>query len=392
VYPALSVAEALVASEAPGALQLTYVGSERGMEAGLVRKESKLPYRAVPAAALRGRNPLALARNAGVLAHGVWAARRLIGRERPDAILGTGGYVCVPVFMAARLMGVPTLIYLPDIVPGLAVRMLARIATMVACSVEDSLARLGAGPGAARFIVTGYPVRSELGKLDGARCRAAFGLRDDLPTLLVTGGSRGARSINQAITALLPQLLALAQIIHVCGREGDEQFLSAAAAALPAELRERYRLYPYLHSDLAAPRVADGQDTGSGTDDPQPSLSMAQALCAADLAVCRSGASTLGELPAAGLPAVLVPYPFVHQDENADYLARHGAAVKVRDADMLGEGQPEHGPLFRHLSHLLGDARARDAMAGRMRSLARPDAAQGLADALLALAARRHAV
>jgi len=115
---------------------------------------------------------------------------------------------------------------------------------------------------------------------------------------------------------------------------------------------------------------------------------MAAAFGAAALAICRSGASTLAELPAAGLPAVLVPYPYVHQDENADYLVRRGAAVKVGDAAMLGPGLPADGPLFTQVIRLLDNKYERQHMAEQSRALARPDAARHLAEALLGLAAR----
>jgi len=392
------------------------------MEAGLVRRESKLPFLAVPAAALRGRGPLAMARNGATLVRGTLAAMRLIRRERPAAILGTGGYVCVPVFLAARALGVPTAIYLPDVVPGLAVRFLARLATVVACSVEDSLPYFGIAIDDLRLeavqqpienrkskienrkskiVVTGYPVRSELFDQDRAACRAAFGLSPELPLILVTGGSRGARSINRAIEALLPKLLEIAQVIHVCGREGDEVFLRAAAAELPAALKSRYYLYSYLHSREARGLRLEAREPNSATLVPSEALpqaprqsrvpSMTEAFGAADLVICRSGASTLGELPAAGLPAVLVPYPYVHQDENADYLVRHGAAVKVADDAMLGAGAAEHGPLFTHVRQLVIDTQERNTMAARCRALARPDAARRLAGVLLGLAARSNA-
>ena len=112
---------------------------------------------------------------------------------------------------------------------------------------------------------------------------------------------------------------------------------------------------------------------------------MVRAFGAADLVLCRSGASTLGELPAAGLPAVLVPYPYVHQEENADYLVRRGAALKVRDARMLGEGRPEAGPLFQNLLRLIEDPRERARMSECSKALAQPEAAERLADLLLAL-------
>jgi UDP-N-acetylglucosamine--N-acetylmuramyl-(pentapeptide) pyrophosphoryl-undecaprenol N-acetylglucosamine transferase len=292
------------------------------MERGLVERESDLPFRAIATAAVRGRNPLALVGSGAILAQGVVQARALIRRERPVAILGTGGYVCVPLFVAARQMGVPSLVYLPDIVPGLAVKLLARLATGVACSFEPSLHYLPQG----KTVVTGYPVRPELFTTDRAACRAAFGVVDALPVVVVYGGSRGARSINRAIEALLPDLLALTHVIHVCGREGDETWLRAAAERLPGDVRGRYHLFPYLHGG------ARDQETKLQSNIP----SMVQAFGAADLAIARSGASTLAELPAAKLPAVLVPYPYVHQDENADYLVARGAAAKVADGAMLG--------------------------------------------------------
>jgi UDP-N-acetylglucosamine--N-acetylmuramyl-(pentapeptide) pyrophosphoryl-undecaprenol N-acetylglucosamine transferase len=295
------------------------------------------------------------------------AALRLIGELRPRAILGTGGYVCVPLFLAARARGVPTMVYLPDVVPGLAVRFLSRIATLTAVNVEDALPYLGLSPDHGRAFVAGYPVRSELFALDKGACRWAFGLGDDLPVLLVYGGSRGARSLNRALEALLPHLLERSAIIHVCGREGDVSWLQAAAEQLPERLRMRYKVYEYL---------ASGEQ------------SMVAAFGAADLAICRSGASTLAELPAAGLPAVLVPYPYVHQDENADYLVRRGAAVKVADDEMLGSGSPKEGALFRAVVRLFDDKHELQDMAERSRALARPDAARSLAEALLRLAAR----
>jgi UDP-N-acetylglucosamine--N-acetylmuramyl-(pentapeptide) pyrophosphoryl-undecaprenol N-acetylglucosamine transferase len=376
------------------------------MEREIVATESDLPYHALPAAALRGRAPWTAARNLATLARGIRTALRLIAAERPGAILGTGGYVCVPLFLAARVARVPTMIYLPDVVPGLAVRFLARLSTAVAGNVADSAVYLGLRVDDLRqryvqldrgvvqsaivfsqravkrkLFVVGYPVRPELVGQDRPTCRAAFGLALDVPVLLVYGGSRGARSINQVVAELLGKLLELAQVIHVCGREGDEQFLRDAADRLPAAQRERYRLYPYLHG---------GQEPSNGPPGSRlPNPSMVQAFGAADLALCRSGASTLAELPAAGLPAVLVPYPYVHQDENADYLVRYGAVVKVHDTEMRGDGRPEDGPLFRQVRHLLTDERERNAMAERSRALAQPDAAHRLAALLLDLAARR---
>jgi UDP-N-acetylglucosamine--N-acetylmuramyl-(pentapeptide) pyrophosphoryl-undecaprenol N-acetylglucosamine transferase len=384
---------------------VVYIGSEDGMEAVLVAEESDLPFRSIPTAALRGRSPLALAHNAGTLARGTRTARRLIAVERPLAILGTGGYVCVPLFLAAWAARVPTAIYLPDVVPGLAVRFLARLATVVACNVEDSIdyfrfqisdfrlreRQLKIKNRKSKIVVTGYPVRRELFEQNRATSHAAFGLDEQPPVLLVYGGSRGARSINRAIMALLPYLLPIAQVLHICGREGDETWLREAAARLPGELHARYRLYPYLYSSQQS--AVNSQQSGISRQWPTTDWrlpTMVQAFGAADLALCRSGASTLGELPAAGLPAVLVPYPYVHQDENADYLVRRGAALKVRDDEMLGDGRPDTSPLYRNLLRLIEDPNERATMSERSMALAQPDAAQRLANLLLALATSKR--
>jgi UDP-N-acetylglucosamine--N-acetylmuramyl-(pentapeptide) pyrophosphoryl-undecaprenol N-acetylglucosamine transferase len=311
---------------------------------------------------MRGRNPLAMARNAVVLGKGVLAARRLIRAERPAAILGTGGYVCVPLFVAAALEKVPTLLYLPDIVPGWAGRVLARLATRIAITFDDSKRYLPAH----KVIVTGYPVRSAVFGQDKAACREVFGLSADLPVVLVYGGSRGARSINRAIAALLPHLVQWAQVLHVCGREGDEEWLGAARDRLEPALAQRYHLFPYLHAaDLR---------------------SMTTAFGAADLAVCRAGASILAELPAAGIGALLIPLTAVKQEHNAQALASRGAAISIPDEAMLGGGDPTGGQLWIELKRLLTDPSARQALATNSASLAQPNAATRLAAEWLTLA------
>jgi UDP-N-acetylglucosamine--N-acetylmuramyl-(pentapeptide) pyrophosphoryl-undecaprenol N-acetylglucosamine transferase len=347
------------------------------MEQGLVARESNLPFQAIHAAAVRGRGPKELARNSVLIARGIWEARALIQRERPAAVLGTGGYVCFPLLAAARMLGVPTMIYSPDIVPGLAVKSLGRIATRVACSFEPSLRYLPRD----KTVVTGYPVRPDLFTLNKAACRQVFGLTTDLPVLLVYGGSRGARNLNRAVEALLPDLLELGQIIHVCGREGDETWLRAAVERVSPELQGRYHLFPYLHSGQGTKpedKVSDGTTARS-------TPTMVEAFGAADLAVARAGASTLAELPAAQLPAVLVPLVVVKQDENANYLVERGAAVSVPDDAMLGTDLPAEGPLFREVRRLLLDVPLREQMARRSAALARPNAANDIADQLLLL-------
>jgi len=252
--------------------------------------------------------------------------------------------------VAAALERVPTLLYLPDIVPGWAGRVLARLATRIAVTFDDSKRYLPAH----KVVETGYPVRGELFNQNKALCRAIFGLNDRLPVLLVYGGSRGARSINQAVAALLSDLLELAQVVHVCGRNGDEAWLREAQAKLSPELASRYHLYPYLHADAER--------------------SMSTAFGAADFALSRAGASTMAELPAAGI------------GYNAAALADRGAAISIPDEAMLGSGEPTQGRLWRELSAVLSNPLRLQTMAQRSASLAQPDAGARLASEWLALA------
>jgi UDP-N-acetylglucosamine--N-acetylmuramyl-(pentapeptide) pyrophosphoryl-undecaprenol N-acetylglucosamine transferase len=337
------------------------------MEGDMVRRESTLPFYPIDAAAVRGRGPKALFANIFRLFRGVGQAIRLIRRERPAAIFGTGGYVCVPVFVAAWLLGVPRAIYLPDVVPGLAVRFLARISSLVVATIPDAapylrmqaVASTSFRAGPRQLVVAGYPVRPALQTASRTAARALFGITDETPVVLVYGGSRGARSLNYAIRDALNVLLPQMHIIHVCGREGDEAALNHAATQLSPDLHERYQIYPYL--------AADGP------------LTMTAAFAAADLTVCRSGASVLGELPSAGLPAILVPYPYVHQDENADYLVRHGAASKIADARV---GQD----LAAALRLLIANPDQRATMRRNMQALAQPQAAHTIAGLLQTIA------
>ncbi len=337
MYPALAVAAALQRQKPDS--RIVWIGTGEGMEADLVPRAG-LTFESIAASGLRGRNPLAAVRSAVRLGRGFWQSRRLLRRLRPDVLFVTGGYVCVPVTLAARQMGIPVVIYLPDIEPGLAIKFLARFASRVAVTTPEAQTFFRPG----LTVVTGYPVRPELetppSEAVRAEARRRLGLTGDLPVLLVFGGSRGARSINRALTAHLEPLLEVCQIVHVTGRL-DEAWVLERRANLPADRQARYRVSAYLHDEMPL------------------------ALQAADLVVSRAGASTLGEFPAVGLPAVLVPYPYAgaHQARNADYLAKHGAAVVIQDnllAQKLGETVLE---LLKHPEKLSAMRRASQKLA-----------------------------
>jgi UDP-N-acetylglucosamine--N-acetylmuramyl-(pentapeptide) pyrophosphoryl-undecaprenol N-acetylglucosamine transferase len=333
------------------------------MEADLVKRVG-VPFRAISAGQVAGMGPRALAVNIGKLSRGFFQARQILREFRPDVLFFTGGYIGVPVALAARLplsgMKRPkNLLYVPDIEPGLALKTLVRFADRIAVTTPESQVYFPQHPA---VTVTGYPYRRELRQWTREKGRQALNLASDLPVLLVTGGSRGARPLNRFLLQALPQLLARAQVVHVSGQL-DWPEVSAAREQLAAregmtpELAARYQAYPYLHEEMGA------------------------ALAAADLAVTRAGASTLGELPLFGLPAVLVPYPYAwrYQKVNAAYLAERGAAV------MLPEDRVE-GELLGLLLGLLDNRERLQSMRAAMSALARPAAAAEIASLLYSLA------
>ncbi len=344
MYPAL----AIVAALGPSA-DVLWVGGEGGMEASLVSR-SGIAFESIPAAGVHGVGPRALPGNLWRLARGIPAAGAIVRWFKPDALLLTGGFVGVPVALAARR--IPRIVYVPDIEPGQALRWLSRSARAVAVTAEESRRFY---PRRANVIVSGYPTRPGLADLDRNEARRRLGLVPGKPVLLIFGGSRGARSINRAVWHHLDELLAQAQVVHITG-DRDWPELKPATASLPAELAAGYHAYAYLHEE------------------------MAWALAAADLAVSRSGASVLGEFPIVGLPAVLVPYPHAwrYQKVNAAYLVSHGAAVNLPDEAI-------ESTLPSTTLGLLTDAERLAAMRTAARRLARPAAASTIAAEILRL-------
>lgn len=328
------------------------------MEADLVKREG-VPFATIPAAGVHGVSWRALPGNLAQLVQGFQAARRILSQFRPEVLFFTGGYLAVPMALAARLplKALPRpqqLVYVPDIEPGLALKVLFRFADVVAVSVEETKKFL---PSRKQVAVTGYPVRASLQKIDRNEACRSFGLNPELPVFLVLGGSKGARSINRALQSVLPQILTEMQVIHISGQL-DWQEVDHNRQGLAPELLERYRSFPYLHEQMSA------------------------ALSAADLALTRAGASSLGELPRFGLPAILVPYPYAwrYQMVNAQYLVNADAAVMLKDADLPGR-------LLPLVTDLISDPARRQEMSRRMQELAQPGAARAIADTLLDLEA-----
>ena len=360
IYPALAVVDRLLEPKPGGtvlptlkASDILWVGSKGGLEEDLV-EHAGLSFLELAGGGLRGKKVSEKAYHSAQIVASVRMARKILARFDPDVVFATGGYACVAVTMAARVQRVPVVIYLPDIVPGLAIRFLSRFAEKVAVTSEESYQHLRQD----KVVVTGYPVRGEIYALDKLQARQHLGLAPGEKTVLVFGGSRGARSINQALVAGLRELLPRCQVLHVSGRL-DAEWVAGAARSLPEPLKHRYHHYEFLHE-------------------------MPQALAAADLAVARSGAATLGEFPAAGLPAVLIPYPYSgqHQEPNAKYMVRNGAAEILADAQLAQKLVPT-------ILRLLDSDEVLADMKASAQALDRPDAAEAIAEELW-IAARHH--
>jgi len=289
-----------------------------------------------------------LPRNIVTIGRGILAALGILNNFKPDVMFFTGGYVAVPMALAGR--SIPSLLYVPDIEPGMALKSLAASADVIAVTTEQSQQFFNK-----RVYETGYPLRPELTLWDRQTAHQHLNISGKLPVLLVFGGSKGARSINVAVLNNLYALLKKFEIIHLSG-ETDWQIINNAREQLPAEFADHYHAMPYLHE-------------------------MGAALASADLVLSRAGASCLGEYPLFGLPAVLVPYPHAwrYQKVNADYLTRRGAAIALEDQRLKDE-------LLVTLNVLLENPNKLKAMRAAMFELSHPRAAEKIATALIELA------
>lgn len=330
LFPGLAVAEALVER---GEGEAVFVGGTQGIEARAV-PAAGFPFHAVDIRGVRGRGWRGWLGLGWRLPAAVARCMRLLRELQPDVAVGLGGYASFPAVLAARILGIPVVLLEQNARPGLANRVLARFADRVCTALP------GASAGFPRHKVrlTGNPVRP-LRRSGAAERGEGF-------TLLVFGGSQGARRINDAVTEAAPELARRVpglRIVHQTGR---------ADAARVRQSYERRGVRAEVHEFI---------------DD------MAKAYAEADLVVCRAGAGTVAELAAVGRPAILVPYPHAvddHQTANAEVLRRAGAAIVVPDADLT----PER--LVQLVSELCADPQRRARMEEAAHSAAVPDAAQ----------------
>jgi UDP-N-acetylglucosamine--N-acetylmuramyl-(pentapeptide) pyrophosphoryl-undecaprenol N-acetylglucosamine transferase len=347
LYPGIAVARELLARRA-GA-RVSFAGTARGIEARVLPREG-FALDLIRSGGLKGKSIADLVRGAWLVPASLWGAWRLVTRRRPHLVIGVGGYSSGPVVLAAALRGIPTMVLEQNAVPGLTNRLLARFARAAAVTFDSTRTYFGA-----KAFLSGNPVRPEFFEPAGPSTEAGADDESSIARLLVFGGSQGAHAINVAMVAAAAELAVdpRLRITHQTG-ERDVEMVRAAYrdAGISAEVE------PFLYD-------------------------MGRRLRHADVVVCRAGSTTLAEIAAVGVAAILIPLPTAtddHQRRNAEAMAASGAG------EVLSQGEAAGGALARRILALAGDREARRRMARAARALARPDAARVIVDRALELA------
>lgn len=313
IYPALAIARGL--QEKYSGVEILYIGTESGLEADIVSRSGFL-FRSIRLSGLRRKITLKNLLVFWRAAAGTIEARKLIKDFKPRAVVGTGGYVCGPVVIAASSLRIPTLIHEQNALPGITNRILSYFAGQVATTFEESIGRF---PRRARVKLTGLPVRPEVLTADRDKAREKFDVKPGHILVLSFGGSQGARSINRAMPGVLKDFAGEKEVkfLHVTGQAQYDDFLAGCrrkSVAVNDDPAANNLVVPYMYE-------------------------MPEALAAADLVVCRAGAATLAEITVRGIPSILIPYPYAagnHQEYNARALVDKGAAEMLPDNKLSG--------------------------------------------------------
>lgn len=358
IYPAMAIAQGL--QERFFQAKILYVGTSKGLEADIVPKAG-LDFAKIKVEGLA--RPFSYRTAVSLLraVQGGGEALRIVKKFQPHVVIGTGGYVCGPVVVAAALLGVPTLIHEQNAFPGVTNRILARFARRVCITFEDAAQHF---PRKAKVALTGLPVRPEILSAERLSGLKALGLSPGRLTVVITGGSRGARSINRVMTEILPNFFQQedVQFCHVTGQAGYRETTDALKkSGISMEDRGNIKIVPYLYE-------------------------MHHALAAADIIIGRAGASFLSEVMVRGIPAILIPYPFAaanHQEYNARALERRGAAKVILEKDLTGKNLEET------LQAFINNNSMRKQVAESVKGLGKVDALKDIIDIVAGISKER---
>lgn len=348
LYPALAVADLI--KEKDSTAEILFVGTEDGLES-LVVPQRGYPFRKISAVKWPRKLNLQMFSVLKSLLKGYCQGLRIVKEFSPDAVFATGGYVSVPLVLAAASRGVPVYLHEQNLIPGLANRLLSRWAKTVFVTFPMDKRVF---PKNVKVIYSGLPVRKEILMAKREVGLRFFGLEPNLPTVLVTGGSRGARAINQAMAKVYSLIQEDAgfpklQIIHLSGRAEHHQFCKHLEKQGIKEGKiGRLIVRPYLEE-------------------------MEYGLAVADLIISRAGAATLAEISARGIPAILIPYPYAagnHQYYNAMLLAKEKAAFLITEEELT----PKR--LYNAIREVILNEELRRQMSYRIRQFGRPEAGE----------------
>ncbi len=330
IYPGIAIAQEFKRRNAN--CEIVFVGTARGLENKIVPREG-FKLELIEVAALKSVSVGKRIKSLGMLPRSFLVVRSLINKYRPDVVIGVGGYASGPMVLTAALMGIPTMIAEQNALPGFTNRMLVRFVKAAAVSFEEAKSFFGR-----KAEITGNPVRAEFFAI-------APKLKSEVMSIVITGGSQGARAINEAMMAALPRLESkkdMLSIVHQTGEADFERVKNAyAQTALKAEVK------PFIE------KIVDE-------------------FAQADLVISRAGATTVAELAAAGRPALMIPFPLAaddHQRKNAEAVERAGAGRMILQAELSGER------LAKEILALINDPGKLAAMSTASKKLAHPDAA-----------------
>ncbi|MCD6356067.1 MAG: undecaprenyldiphospho-muramoylpentapeptide beta-N-acetylglucosaminyltransferase [Anaerolineaceae bacterium] len=343
IYPALAVLQALKNKN----LDILWVGSRGEMEKNILAGY-EVSFRSIPAAGIHGVNLMKLPKNTAQLIKGWRESKRIIQEFKPEVIFYTGGYLGVPMSLAAGK--IQSVVFVPDVKPGMALKMILKSADKIAVSTKLSLPYINKNKD---VYITGYPIRNDIKKWDRQKSRAHFKIPANAKVLLVFGGSKGARSINNALLSILEKLTTQIHVIHITGVDNWDK-VQSQLHLLKLSCPQNYQAFPFLREGIGA------------------------AFAAADLALCRAGASIIGELPYFGLPAILVPYPYAwhYQHQNAEYLINNNAAVLIEDNRLASD-------LYKKIQTILFDDKKIELMRKNLKKLKKNNAAESIANLIL---------
>ncbi|MDQ7096162.1 undecaprenyldiphospho-muramoylpentapeptide beta-N-acetylglucosaminyltransferase [Desulfosporosinus sp. PR] len=356
IYPALAIAKGILARNPE--TKILYVGVRDGMEARLV-PEAGIEFAGISGKGLPRKLSLDTVKVLAESCKALWQTKQLLRNFHPDLVVGTGGYVSGPVVLTAALFNIPTMLHEQNALPGITNRLLARVVRRVMVTFPESIARFGVKK---KLELVGLPVRPDIGQVTRSSGARHFGLLPDRLTLLVTGGSRGARTLNQSMPAVLERLghRPDIQVIWATGKATYQETIAQLEERGISRKNPHWRVMEYL------------QD-------------MPEALACSDLFIGRAGAASLAEIQVAGVPSLLVPYPFAaenHQEHNAQAMVQAGAARLILDGELNGER------LWQEIEELISNPSLLKEMGIAARALAQPQALNKIVDLCWATAWR----